>query len=68
MVWQALEMLDTLPARSTMVGLVCDGGEKYLDSVFDDDWMKTRDLPDDDVESRVENMLAGFANTELETT
>jgi cystathionine beta-synthase len=64
-VWQALAMLEALPGGSTMVGLVCDGGEKYLDSVFDDDWMKDRDLLDDGVEAHVDSMLAGFANTRL---
>jgi cystathionine beta-synthase len=64
-VWQALGLLDALSPGSTMVGLVCDGGEKYLDSVFDDDWMKERDLLDDDVESRVDDLLAGFADTRL---
>lgn len=66
-VWAALDMLDALPSGSTMVGLVCDGGEKYLDSVFDDGWMKDRDLLDDDIESRVDTLLAGFANTRLST-
>ena len=66
-VWQAMAMLEELPAGSTMVGLVCDGGEKYLDSVFDDDWMKDRDLLDDEVEARVDTLLADFANTRLST-
>ena len=58
-------LLDALPARSTMVGLLCDGGEKYLDSVFDDDWMKERDLLDNDVESHVDDLLARSADTRL---
>ena len=46
-IWHALNMFDTLPAEATLVVLVCDGGEKYLDTVFDDNWMRERDLLDD---------------------
>ncbi|WP_028926910.1 PLP-dependent cysteine synthase family protein [Pseudonocardia acaciae] len=60
-VYQALTMLDGLPPGSTMVGLVCDGGEKYLDTVFDDGWMKEHELLDDDLEARVDELLAGLA-------
>lgn len=48
-IWHALKTLDTLPPDATLVVLVCDGGEKYLDSVFDDDWMRARHLLDDAV-------------------
>ncbi len=67
-VWQALDMLDASPAGSTMVGLICDGGEKYLDSVFDDGWMKDRDLLDDGVEARVDTLLTRFAHTTVSTS
>jgi cystathionine beta-synthase len=40
-----------------MVALVNDGGEKYLDTVFDDDWMAARDLVDRDVEREVDALL-----------
>lgn len=45
-IWLALKMFDRLPPDTTLVVLVCDGGEKYLDTVFDDDWMRARDLLD----------------------
>jgi cystathionine beta-synthase len=66
-VWQALATLQTLPSGATMVALICDGGEKYLDSVFDDDWMNDRDLLDDRVEAHVDSVLAdlSIANTRL---
>lgn len=56
-VYAALERLDEFPAGSTVVTIVCDGGEKYLDTVFDDDWMSDRDLLDVDTESSVAEML-----------
>ncbi|GAC1528514.1 MAG: cysteine synthase family protein [Polyangiales bacterium] len=30
----------------TVIAITCDAGEKYLDTVFDDDWMARRDLLD----------------------
>jgi cystathionine beta-synthase len=40
-----------------MVALVCDGGEKYLDTVFDDEWMTRYALLDDGTELEVDEML-----------
>ncbi|MFB8281673.1 PLP-dependent cysteine synthase family protein [Nocardia colli] len=53
----ALSRLDEFPAGSTIVTLVCDGGEKYLDTVFDDEWMAERDLLDPTAEAEVRTML-----------
>lgn len=60
-IWHALKMLDTLPADATLVVLVCDGGEKYLDSVFDDDWMRARDLLDDSIARELDPIFGGAA-------
>jgi cystathionine beta-synthase len=57
-VHEALGRLSTLGAGSTMVALVCDGGEKYLDTVFDDGWMTARQLIDPVVERAVDRRLA----------
>ncbi|MGC0329002.1 cystathionine beta-synthase [Streptomyces sp. SAI-170] len=57
-VYEALTRLSALPPGTTMVALVNDGGEKYMDTVFDDDWMTARDLLDPDVEREVEALLA----------
>ena len=46
-----------------MVALVCDAGEKYLDSVFDDDWLRERELLDPEAEAEVEELLAEIAGT-----
>lgn len=62
-VYQALWMLEELPAGSMMVALVCDGGEKYLDSVFDDDWMADRDLLDPGIEKQVDVLLSALRAT-----
>ncbi|GAA2324162.1 cysteine synthase family protein [Streptomyces caniferus] len=56
-VHEALARLPALPPGSTMVALVNDGGEKYLDTVFDDDWMQARNLIDLDLEREIDETL-----------
>jgi cystathionine beta-synthase len=57
----ALGRLAELPPGSTVVTLVCDGGEKYLDTVFDDDWMRERDLLDPAADRRVHQLLDAYS-------
>ncbi|MET9951757.1 cysteine synthase family protein [Streptomyces sp. NPDC006339] len=56
-VYEALTRMNTLPPETTMVALLNDGGEKYMDTVFDDDWMQARDLVDPTVEREIDEML-----------
>jgi cystathionine beta-synthase len=58
---EALGRLAGLPAGSTVVTLVCDAGEKYLDTVFHDDWMRERGLLDPEAEHRIDHVLALFS-------
>jgi cystathionine beta-synthase len=53
----ALQRLATLPADSTVVTLVSDAGEKYLDTIFNDGWMRERDLLDPVAEQQVQHLL-----------
>ncbi|MFD7517172.1 cysteine synthase family protein [Streptomyces niveus] len=53
----ALTRLSALPPGSTMVALVNDGGEKYLDTVFNDDWMRERHLLSPDAEHEIDELL-----------
>lgn len=59
----ALKQLDSLPAGSTTVVLVCDAGEKYLDTIFDDDWMRERDLLNPVVNHEIEQLLHAYAES-----
>jgi cystathionine beta-synthase len=61
----ALQKLATLPADSTVVTLVSDAGEKYLDTVFNDDWMRKRDLLDPVAEQQIQNLLLRYGMPEL---
>lgn len=56
-VYVALHRLADLPPGSTVVTLVCDAGEKYLDTVFNDDWMRERDLLAPELEERLGRLL-----------
>ncbi len=57
----ALTRLEEFPPGSTVVTIVCDGGEKYLDTVFDDAWMSERDLLDESAEAEVTTLLNRYA-------
>ncbi|MCA6090750.1 cysteine synthase family protein [Streptomyces sp. SCA3-4] len=57
-VHEALRRLPALPPGSVVVALVNDGGEKYLDTVFDDDWMAARGLLAPATERAVDEVLA----------
>ncbi|WP_449351058.1 cysteine synthase family protein [Streptomyces shaanxiensis] len=56
-VHEALTRMSSLAPGTTMVALVNDGGEKYMDTVFDDDWMNDRDLIDPAVEREIDELL-----------
>ncbi|WP_030219766.1 PLP-dependent cysteine synthase family protein [Streptomyces bikiniensis] len=56
-VFKALEQAQSAPPGSTIVVLVCDGGDKYLHTVFDDDWMATHGLFDEQVVHRLAALL-----------
>ncbi|MEH0502246.1 cysteine synthase family protein [Streptomyces scabiei] len=56
-VHEALTRLPALPPGTTMVALINDGGEKYMDTVFNDDWMREHDLLSPAAERDVEEQL-----------
>nr|WP_223885741.1 cysteine synthase family protein [Nocardia colli] len=56
----ALRRLVHLPASSTVVVLVCDAGEKYLDTVYDDDWLRERGLYDEAAQQRITRLCRAY--------
>ncbi len=56
-VYKALEQARSAGPGNTIVVLVCDGGDKYLDTVFNDDWMAAHGLFDERVARRLAAML-----------
>lgn len=59
----ALKRLAALPPGSTVVTLVCDAGEKYLDTIYNDDWMRERDLFDPVADQQIQQLLDEYAGS-----
>ncbi|MBN9743477.1 cysteine synthase [Amycolatopsis sp. A1MSW2902] len=55
-VYKALERAQAVGPETTVVVLVCDGGERYLDTVFNDEWMAANGLFDAQVVDRLATM------------
>lgn len=56
-IYLALQRLLLIEHNSTMVVLVCDAGEKYLDSIYNDEWLRERNLLDKQTEKRVHQLF-----------
>lgn len=56
-IYQALERARSVGPSATIVVLVCDGGEKYLDTVYDDAWMTATGLHSTHVVARLNELL-----------
>ncbi|TXS43245.1 cysteine synthase family protein [Streptomyces sp. uw30] len=56
-VHEALARLPQLAPDNVMVAFINDGGEKYMDTVFNDDWMTDRTLLDPVIEAEIEETL-----------
>lgn len=59
-VFAALGRLVHLPAGATVVVLVCDAGEKYLDTVYDEEWLVARGLYDEAAQRRIGRLFAAY--------
>jgi cystathionine beta-synthase len=55
-----LRRLALVEPNSTMVVLVCDAGEKYLDSVFNDEWLRERKLLDEAAHERLHRLFDAY--------
>ncbi|MFJ4096788.1 cysteine synthase family protein [Kitasatospora sp. NPDC089913] len=56
-VHEALHRLGRQAPDTVVVAFVNDGGEKYMDTVFNDDWMTARDLHDPAAEAAIDETL-----------
>ncbi|RUW37816.1 cysteine synthase family protein [Mesorhizobium sp. M1E.F.Ca.ET.041.01.1.1] len=57
-IYKALEFIASGKLTGTVVTIVIDGGEKYLRTVFDDDWMAKRFLLDPAIAAQLDGWLA----------
>lgn len=55
--YKALEDLNQKKGFGTAVILLCDGGEKYLDTIFNDVWMLNNQLLDDQISVNLHQWL-----------
>lgn len=55
--YRALRHAKAAASGSTTVVLVCDGGEKYLNTVFNDEWMNTHCLADAAIAEELASLL-----------
>jgi cystathionine beta-synthase len=60
-IYKALEFIAARKLSGTVVTPVADGGEKYLGSVFDDEWMAKRDLLDPTIAAQLDTWLPARA-------
>ncbi|WP_320416089.1 PLP-dependent cysteine synthase family protein [Bradyrhizobium roseum] len=60
-IYKALEFIAAGKLSGTVVTPVADGGEKYLGSVFDDEWMAKRDLLDPSIAVQLDGWLPARA-------
>ncbi|WP_405177321.1 cysteine synthase family protein [Nocardia sp. NBC_01377] len=60
-VYIAMRLLREIPSGSTVVTIACDGGEKYLDTIFNDEWMRDKDLLSPAAEGEVRQLLDEYA-------
>jgi cystathionine beta-synthase len=59
----ALKRLALVEPNSTMVVLVCDAGEKYLDSVYNDEWLCERHLLDELAHLRLHRLFDAYSDS-----
>ncbi|MET4036295.1 MULTISPECIES: cysteine synthase family protein [unclassified Bradyrhizobium] len=61
-IYKALEFIATRKLSGTVVTTVIDGGEKYLSTIFDDEWMAERRLLDPAIADELSGWLFGKPN------
>lgn len=56
-VYIAIKKINELKGKGNMVAIIPDGGEKYLSTIYNDDWMGKNDLFDKNVEINLERAI-----------
>ncbi|RCS21750.1 cysteine synthase family protein [Phyllobacterium salinisoli] len=56
-IYKALEFIASGKLSGTVVTTVADGGEKYLSTIFDDEWMEKRNLFDPAIAAQLDGWL-----------
>ena len=56
-IYKALEDINRKTGKGNAVILLCDGGEKYLNNVFNDEWMINNNLINEEVAKQLEQWI-----------
>lgn len=56
-IYEALQYIQKVKKQITVAAIIADGGEKYLDTIFDDQWMVEKNLLDDTVSKEIASVL-----------
>ena len=56
-IYKALEDIQKEHGKGTAVILLCDGGERYLDTIYNNEWMKKNDLLDESIGKKISNWI-----------
>ena len=56
-IYMAIQQLRQKLVSGHMVAIIADGGEKYLDTVFDDEWMQKNNLISNEVENNLRLLI-----------
>lgn len=56
-VYKALELADSSEGGGNMVALIPDGGERYISTLFNDDWMHANQLLDISIETHLRTLM-----------
>lgn len=59
----ALKRLARIEPGSTMVVLVCDSGEKYLDTIYNDEWLRERQLLNEPAHHRLQGLFDAYRDS-----
>lgn len=61
-IYKAMEFIAAGKLAGTVATMVVDGGEKYLSTIFDDEWMAKRHLLDSTITAQLDGWLVGKAH------
>ncbi|WP_131669875.1 cysteine synthase family protein [Psychrobacter pygoscelis] len=56
-IYKALELISTNTISGNIVTPIVDGGEKYLNTIFDDEWMESRNLLSSNIIENLDNWI-----------
>ncbi|MDO5030860.1 MAG: cysteine synthase family protein [Corynebacterium sp.] len=62
-IYEGLRRLQELPTGTTMVVIVCDAGEKYLDTIFNTEWLRNNHVYSEIMERQVSRILRAYGDS-----